>query len=139
MSTQRKVPLSGSENGTRPTFGQGLFRRVGDAQRHQIVLARRNLQGFRKIGGHKVRQQKGRAPLLDRVAEKPQRHGHVRFAALRFKLQQIADDAQNMLLALPRRDEFLHRVRKEDGADLVVVVQRRKTDHRRNLRNQSRA
>src|SRR5205823_67548 len=57
-------------------------------------------------------------------------------AALWLEEKNLADDAQRMQAALPRRDEQLDVIGKQDAADLVVVADRAERKHARDLRGE---
>ena len=109
---------------------------VIDLNGDNVVLMRRD--GERLQEGmlvEEVAQHKGDAPSLDGSCQVLQSVGNVCPLALRFVVEEFANDVEDVLAAFLGRDELLYLVREEDDAYLVVVLDGRKGKCGGNLRH----
>ena len=104
-------------------IGQRLCSLVVHLDGHHVVLAVADGQRLQEVFPLiEVAQQEGCAAALDGTRQKLHSHTDVRAAAVRLEVNQLADDVQDMLASLFRRDVFFYLVREEDDANLVVVL-----------------
>ena len=83
----------------------------------------------------KVGDQESRTALLDRIGQIFQCLCDIGLLFIRPEVDQFANDIQNMFLPFLGRDEFLYLVGEEHHPDLVVVLDSRESQCRRDLRN----
>ena len=94
---------------------------------HHVVLPVRHRKCILKVSFvDEVRNQERRATLLDRIGQVFQYLANIRLAVFRLEIDQLTNHIQDVLLSLLRRNEFLHFVGKENHADLIIILDRRK-------------
>ena len=82
-----------------------------------------------------VRQDEGRAFLLDGAGQEAERLGDVRPRGLGLIVQDLPDDVEEVAATLFRGDELFHPVAEKQGADLVVVQDRGEGEDGGDFRN----
>src|ERR1700690_1439747 len=78
----------------------------------------------------KIGNQKNDAALFDRAGKIPESFSNIRFAMTRLKIKQLTYDTEDMRAPFFRRDKQLDDVAEKNYADLIVVFNRRKRQHR---------
>ena len=116
--------------------GQFEFARVHDGHRDEVVAARGDAQLLAVVRCVEIREHEHDGAAACDPVEKFQRAGEVGAATFWLEEKDLADDAQRMQAALPRRDEQLDVIGKQDAADLVVVANRAERKHARDLRGE---
>ena len=135
-------PVSGSSISMRPTLGSASSSGSPTRHRDQIVAARGDAQRPLVAGDRRQKvgdQERHRLPPHDVARGTPAPRRATSAGSSRLERQDLADDAQDVLLALLGRHELLDLVGEDDEADAIVVPDRRERQHRRQLGRQTRA
>jgi len=120
-----------------PHVGQLFGARIIDLYGDDIMLTVGDLHLFGEIFPViEVTDDKRGAVTLHYACEIGSSHANVRARTFRMEIEHLSDDIQDMLAAILRRNIFLNTVGEEDHADLVVVLDGREGDRRRNLSGQ---
>ena len=109
--------------------GQGRLERIADVQGDQVVAARRQAQGRLEVLSEEVADQEDHRAALEQAAHGLQCPGQVGAAARRFEVEQLADDTQDVAVALLGGDVHLHAVGEDEAAHLVLVADGAKGEH----------
>ena len=80
-----------------------------------------------------IAEKEHRTVFLDGVRHKLHSLTNISLAALRLEIQQLADNEQDVLPSLLRRDELLHLIREKDDTNLIVVLDSRESQRSSNL------
>ena len=123
-------------DGQQADGGQLLFARVGEGDANEVVAAvgqgeraeevaaarRRRVGQFAFGALEEIGDEEDDGAAAQEAVGVIERVDEVGAAALRGEAQDVADDAQDVLAAFLRVDEFLHAVGEEAEADLVLVA-----------------
>ena len=119
-----------------PHIGQRLGPLVVHLDSHHVVLAVADGESLGEVVRRiEVAQHESRATALDHARQEFHRQAYVSLPALRLEVEHLADDVENVLAALLRRNILLNLVREEYHANLIVVLNGAESQRGSNLRH----